>query len=261
MPNPGKCSICGTVGPLTFEHVPPKAAFNDCPLLFTKLQELMRGPQIGDPRLLRKYKQRKGAGAETLCERCNTVTGAWYGNAYADWALQGMRFRYAAPRGSSLHLPFHLLPGRVGKQILCMFASACGPGLFDACHDLRRFVLNRDHVGIPPKYRLFCYLVDVDSRSTRQAGLTGLLDFGQGRNTVFSEIAFPPFGYILSVDSEPMDRELAELTFFTHHAFRDYRAEYLKLPVRAVNSYFPGDFRTAAEWEAALNQAHGPIVA
>ena len=125
----GKCSVCGSVGRLTFEHVPPKAAFNDHPRLFSNILDFVEDSEVGDPRRARRHKQPRGVGAETLCDRCNNVTGSWYGNAYVAWAVQGMQFRYAVPGSSSLLLPFHLLPGRVGKQILCMFASACGPGL------------------------------------------------------------------------------------------------------------------------------------
>ena len=34
----GKCAICGAFGPLTEEHIPPRAAFNKC----TVLEQQMR---------------------------------------------------------------------------------------------------------------------------------------------------------------------------------------------------------------------------
>ncbi len=175
-----------------------------------------------------------------------------------------MRFRYAAPKGSSLCLPFHIFPGRVAKQILAMFASSCGPGLFAASDDLRRYVLNRDHTGIPPRYRLYAYLMAPRSKSSRQSGvaglLTGPLERPFAKMHVFAEVAFPPFGYILSINTPPVQNELADLTDFTSIGFRDFRSLHIRLPVREVNSYFPADFRTVEEWERDLDAAHGPQV-
>jgi len=35
----GECCICGKIGKLTFEHVPPKAAFNDRGVFQAKMEE------------------------------------------------------------------------------------------------------------------------------------------------------------------------------------------------------------------------------
>ena len=37
---------------------------------------------------LRTRKWRRGAGAHTLCESCNSKTSGWYGGAYVDLACQ-----------------------------------------------------------------------------------------------------------------------------------------------------------------------------
>lgn len=259
----GKCRVCGATTELTFEHVPPKAAFNDRGLLAADLthhfMEARADGRFGDPSAMRRKKQPRGAGAYTLCGPCNNNTGAWYGREYVGWAEQGMEIRNAAPTGSSLALLFHVLPARVSKMVLCMFASACGPGLFDAEPALRRYVLNREHVGIPKRYRLYCFLLSPDSTTSRQAGITGLIvgpNFsGSFRSHTFSEISFPPFGYILSIDSDPPDKNLTDISYFTDFRINDYRDVYLKLSVRHVNTYFPGDFRTRHEWDETIARA------
>jgi hypothetical protein len=135
-----------------------------------------------------------------------------------------------------------------------MFASANGPEFFDANHSLRRYVLNRDHRGIPSKFRLLAYIHSTHSMSTRQSGITAAMKLLGQQPNVFSEIAFPPFGFILTIDSPPPDALLADLTYFTYFGFRHFRSEYIRIPVREVNSYFPADFRDVSQWTATLDK-------
>src|SRR5690606_23954765 len=83
----GVCHICGEEGPLSFEHVPPKAAFNDQPVIGERLIRILnQGPGV-------KFHgpiSQKGHGRFTLCDRCNNVTGSWYGTSFASWCYQGM---------------------------------------------------------------------------------------------------------------------------------------------------------------------------
>jgi 5-methylcytosine-specific restriction endonuclease McrA len=81
----GTCHICGNIGPLTFEHLPPESAGNDGPVRV--LQGLEIEAAGHDPRLGRKHQ--KGAGASTLCGSCNNKTGAWYGGARDDGEVAG----------------------------------------------------------------------------------------------------------------------------------------------------------------------------
>lgn len=255
----GKCSVCGIEDRLTFEHVPPEAAFNNDSIRYADINHhfdegRLQG-ELGHPSEMRHRTSRRGAGAYTLCQRCNNDTGAWYVRHYVVWSYQGMSFRLAG--GSSLSLPFRIFPGAVAKQIVCMFASACGPGVFEANPSLRKFVLDREAIGFDPKLRLFCFMTDPRSTKTRQAGVTGMLSLG-GPAHHFAEISFPPFGYILAFDSDPPSEGLTDITFFSHQHSRAYREMHLKLPMREIHTYFPGDYRTGAEWEATLEKTKKP---
>jgi 5-methylcytosine-specific restriction endonuclease McrA len=73
----GKCRICGNDGQLSFEHVPPQAAFNNAPAVGYTMDEHLRAE--GDLALMRGEKSQRGVGAFTLCIKCNNDTGAWYG--------------------------------------------------------------------------------------------------------------------------------------------------------------------------------------
>ena len=71
----GKCALCGAVGDLTFEHVPPQKAFNNLRTISLSWDEAMLlGPEAP---VKGKIKQ-GGVGGYTLCSSCNNDTGAWY---------------------------------------------------------------------------------------------------------------------------------------------------------------------------------------
>jgi hypothetical protein len=108
----GKCHICGTVGKLSFEHVPPKGAFNNKQVVRVGFDEAIT---LGPYDRLKGSIEQRGAGAYTLCERCNNNTGSWYAAWFADWCVQGAKILIAAfvpdalafaPEGRScLHTP------------------------------------------------------------------------------------------------------------------------------------------------------------
>lgn len=86
----------------------------------------------------------------------------------------------------------------------------------------------------------------MNSRAARQAGLTGRIDMG-GQSHVFSEISFPPFNLVMSVSGGCPDASLFDITWFKEYAHRELRTVKLTLNNLAVNSYFPGDYRTFDE--------------
>lgn len=150
--NTGECCICGNVGKLTFEHVPPAAAFNDRRVFQAKIDELLGGKWIpGEPMTRGKYVQR-GAGRHSLCGKCNNDTGAWYGTPYVDFARQAMVLLHRSDGKMSLAYPYRIFPLRVLKQIVVMFFSACGHGLRKAHPELVKFVLDRERSDRSGRY-------------------------------------------------------------------------------------------------------------
>jgi hypothetical protein len=242
----GECCICGSIGKLTFEHVPPQAAFNDRRVFQAKIDDLLAGKWLpGEALTSGKYIQR-GAGRHSLCAKCNNDTGTWYGAAYVDFARQAMILLHRSSGRMKLAYPYGIFPLRVLKQIVVMFFSACGPSLRKAHPDLVGFVLNRGQRYFPQNVQIWAYLHDpVESTSTRQSGVTGMMR--PGGQYVFSEIAFPPFGLIMSFNAEPVKEELCNLTHFHLSGIDTWDVKYLRMPVLPVVSFFPGDFRTVTE--------------
>jgi hypothetical protein len=245
--NIGTCCICGEVGSLTFEHVPPRAAFNNHRIFEADIEKLMEGNWApGEVPTNGVYKQ-KGAGRYSLCGKCNNDTGAWYGEPYVQVAKQAMFLLYRSRGDMSLAYPYGMYPLRFLKQVVTMFFSACGPGLQERNPELVRFVLNREMRQLPRKFQFFAYLHHPESAAIRQSGLTGVIK-GPGRQHVFSEIAFPPFGFIMSVDGHPpIDHRLCNVTWLNQYSYRAWDIVYLQMPVLHVTTVLPGDFRTVDE--------------
>ena len=243
----GTCHLCGRQGKLSYEHVPPRAAFNSRPLVATALDELLGKD---DPSDAKSTVFQRGAGAYTLCGQCNSKTGRWYGSPYVDWVYQGMNILTAASQAPSLFYTFHILPLRVLKQIACMFFSVNPNTVHRAQPELQTFVLDRTRRYLPENVRIFAFYAVGDR--ARQSSFMGRIDTkGRNGNSTFTEICFPPFGYVLTFD-QPPDNRMLNISYFGRYGIDDYRALTLKLPVLPVVNYMPGDYRTRSEVDAAI---------
>jgi len=207
------------------------------------LDALQRGL---DDRPSGKLKQ-GGVHYYTLCERCNELTGRWYGNAYKNWAYTGLQHLIAADGNPELFTLHHTCPGRVMKEIICMFLSVNAPEFGDRFPYLRRFVLNKDLRGLPPEVKVYAYYTL--SRKLRYAGLTA---FGKlpGRPTYLSEISAAPYGYILTVKSSRPDSRLFDISGLANYGFNQFTDISVRLRNLPVLFPIPGDFRTKSQIEA-----------
>lgn len=247
----GECHICGVVGRLSYEHVPPRSAFNDKPVFVARGEQLFKVPDIED---LPRIKQQQGAGGYTLCPKCNNDTGGWYGRSYADWADQAFQILLRADGQPSLFYSFNIYPLRVIKQIVTMFFSVNSPNFRTIHPYLEHFVRNKRLKGLPPELSLYVgYSFNGHSRS---AGVSGLLDgtAGGGGSYVFSEIAFPPFVFVLCLASPPPEKTLIDISWFALFDYDHCRYIDLRLPVLDIQSPFPGDYRNKNQIEAVKNE-------
>ncbi len=235
----GTCHICGTFGPLSFEHVPPRAAFNDQPVVVLKSDDafdLVPGEVAKGPI------EQRGAGAYTLCAKCNNDTGGWYGRHFVKWCYQGMDVLARSDGKPSLIYLHYVFPLRIIKQIVTMMFSVNGDHFRLKNPDLVRFVLNREARYLPPQYRFFVYY-NIGGVN-RSIGISGLFNIKTRRMSIMSEITFPPFGYVMTLDTEPPDRRLFEITHFARYDYNDLVVAPLHLPVLPTHLSFPGDYRT-----------------
>ena len=85
----GYCALCGKYKKMTFEHIPPKGAFNDRKAKIISGTSYINGltkTDFVDLKDLPYKEQQKGKGLNSICAECNNLTGSYYGNAYIEFA-------------------------------------------------------------------------------------------------------------------------------------------------------------------------------
>jgi hypothetical protein len=238
----GTCHICGTHGELSYEHIPPRAAFNDRRVVTVRFEEAI---DLGPDEFPQGKIKQRGVGGYTLCEKCNNDTGAWYGNAFVDWCYRGMEILINAKGEPKLAYPMTLRPLPIMKEIVVMLFSVNSDRFHRGNQELVRFVLNPERSGLPSKYRFFTYFNT--SPKFRNIGTAAMMSLGRSGPILISEFAFPPYGYVMTVDSEPPDDRLFEITHFAQCGYGEFADFSFELPLLPVHTMFPGDYRTQDE--------------
>ncbi len=254
----GTCHLCGSYGKLSFEHIPPKKAFNNC-----RIEHYNYFMGIAQGNYDNQISQR-GLGGYTLCESCNSKTGSWYGGAFVEWACQSMNILKYTSNRPSLYYRFRIFPMRVIKQIACMMFSV-NISEFRCYHqDLVRFVLNKEERHLDPNIKFFAFfnaegfrmsggVVKVKTNNFNMDSLENLEESIDKMRTkvkthqVLSELSFPPLGYVLTFDSEPPDPRLIDISYFAKYQYKDKCPIELHLPVLPVDSPYPTDYRSRQE--------------
>ena len=207
--HPGICALCGKWdGDLTFEHIPPRSAFNATPAKPVSGIDILAHQTAGggarmpwDTAGLQYTNLQKGMGRYCLCQTCNNNTSSWYGDAYVELA-RAAHYAIASyspddPDGIGFR---DVYPLRFIKQVLSFFCST-NPPENPQLDDLRKFVLDKYAVGLDKtKYRLCMYFTK--STFMKQTGyMVQLRMTEEGYDTVtLSEITAYPFGFILYFD-------------------------------------------------------------
>ncbi len=239
----GTCHICGAYGPLSFEHIPPRAAFNDRPVIALPFDRVL-GATPGEQVVGRK--QQQGIGYYTLCTKCNNDLGGWYSRRFVDWCYQGADVLIRSGGNPRLIYLHHIRPLPVIKQILAMFISINAAGTLSRDDYLVRFLLNKQMTHLPPKYRVFAYYNLEGEPRTSQ--IMAVAKFDTGSASLQTEIAYPPYGYVLTLDGErPLDRRLVEISHFASYEYNEEVNVPLHLPVLPTHGLFGADYRTQEE--------------
>jgi hypothetical protein len=248
----GKCHICGKMGPLTYEHVPPRKAFNSNKAFIYMGKEILKQDALGFPWEIPKSKGKqlqRGIGNYTLCGKCNNDTGAWYGNAFVDFILKGYRETYFRQHIDNPWVEITLndiYPLNIIKQIMTMFFSINNPNLSNAHEELREFVLSKEKRGLLKKdFGFYIYIMKLGSM-LRRMGISVIGDFYSVpfQTRVVSELSTPPFGLIL--EFQPKNKNnFCDITYFANEFKYGQKSTIkLKMPVCEINSYFPLDYRS-----------------
>ena len=95
--------------------------------------------------------------------------------------------------------------------------------------------------GKTGRARIYAFIHN--SSKGRQSGVTGLINLRRGDSSVFSEIAYPPFGYVMTLGTRPPHDGLTDISFFSIFGYKEVALVSLALPVLPVYTFIPGDYR------------------
>lgn len=247
----GKCALCGSEGKLTFEHIPPRKAFNWMPARPITSEKLVHDKERlpWDIKGIPYSNQQQGMGKFSLCPACNNNTGTWYGNEYVEFA-KGCHSLIKDKDDFSKEMVSieDFYPLRLIKQVVSMFCSI-NPLNFELLHDLREFVLDKNATGLDKsKYKICVYF----TKSLVMKYVPFMAVFkntnGGTKKYLVSEITAYPLGFLLYYQPEPdLQHEGIDITGF---ADCDYDAKYttsFPMIVKDVNDVFPTFYRTREE--------------
>lgn len=206
----GQCRLCGEIRALSFEHVPPRRAFNDQPVLIQQHKHL-----FGDnPYLLGKSsRSQRGLGEYSLCECCQKNTGDWYARHYVAFAHQ-LACNIVNPSNGSL--TFMINPYRVFKQCLVLFASAERSGYLLRKPEYRKYLLDPHCTIRPTDVRLYFYCTT--SNTGRFNGWSAQASISEPSIIQCAEIAFAPIGLVMSFSQRVPNPWLTDITHFSEYA-------------------------------------------
>ena len=230
---------------LEFEHSPPRSAGNSVKVLESSHESYWtNGPGQGKKP---KGKQFQGGyGGHWLCAHCNRFTGRWYVPYFSNWTRQGQeKYDLTGATSEVFWTPF-IFPLPVLKEITAIFLARNGAELAaETKQPLTQFVLSRSQRGLSPRYRFWAYFVAPGP--LRNTPFCSIYDIHTGAMTTGMEFWFPPFGYMLTIDSVPEDKRLCEITHFARYDANDAAWAALGLVSLPTHSPVIGDYRSFKE--------------
>jgi hypothetical protein len=255
----GTCHVCLRERPLSFEHVPPSAAFNVDKVEVRGLKHWLERDDDGIR--LRHVIRQGGFGFRRLCEECNNRTGSWYAAELSGWVQAAVAAIHALPPLAEMDaqledhgVMFHIegvRPLAMVKQIITM-VLVVNDVEFAVLHpDLRAFVLDRDRIGL---HDVQIYLALYLGPIVRFVGTSGKANLETSEAFVLSEVAYPPFSYIASFEEPPPLLNVGNITGFAEIPYTTRATAEIELMVGFGHTPLPGDFRTAAQVERDRNE-------
>lgn len=236
----GTCVLCGKHKLLSFEHVPPAAAYNRFPRFLPDMHQFIAHRYRNGPPPA-WTDEPEGAGAYTLCTSCNTHRCARYALHFVPWAVDWQDALDTEPTKQWIRLSQRIYRSRIMKQLVAMFLSANSPKMGAINPGLRRFVWNAQVTGLPEGIRVHAALTR--DKTARQAGVTGQLNTETGKASTYSEIAFAPLILVMTFAGDaPPDARLVDITFMANGGYCDLDTTELPLPVLTLRDFYPGAY-------------------
>ena len=256
-PRYGVCKLCGELSVLTYEHVPPRSAFNNTPARLIEGREVLKS--LDSDRLpwefsdLRGRIQQQGKGGYFLCRKCNENSGSWYVPFFTEY-VQGVFGAIYSNNGiegvTAMQLRAESIrPLAIFKEIMVLFCDINSGCFGDS--NLRSFLLEKNNTDMfdSKKYRVFCYIAK--GPVFRMNGLSINCHHVNTHKPIFvemTELSSFPLGFSLYIDlPDGYQPEGCEITSFSQFHYEDSVSCEITLPVLESNVLFSGDYRTKQE--------------
>lgn len=267
---PKRCRLCGEERPLTFEHIPPRAAYNRGRVSMLGVEDWLKHDADPDGPEPRRQIQQRGSGAYSLCEECNNLTGRLYVPELSAWVRSGANALFGEPdlaaryrdHARTVYAAMKIQgckPGRFAKQVATMLLAMSPPELGDRFPGLRRYARDPDALGLPDELELYLVLY-AGPRGRYAAGVaqgSGDLLSGESEVHLIYELAAAPFAYILSVDEKTPVIETGNITNFATAPIDAIANVSMELIIGYGETPLPLDFRSPAAHatDLAANEA------
>jgi hypothetical protein len=247
--NYGLCHICGKEDKLTFEHVPPKSTFNKTTkYVATNFQDFMTSENPLKNKPKGKIEQ-GGMGFYSLCEKCNNFLGVNYVKAYEKWVRAGYEMLIDKNPEPLAYKVLYQEPLKVIKQVASMFLSLNALWYLEEYPEISNFILNPESQSLPDKYRIFTYLTDGGNSRYLQHMVSYSPSIGSVNVT---EIAFPPFGFVMTFNFDGDLPNLTEITNFKNYPLNANPELYFSMAKLPTYLPIPLDYRPINEIEDSI---------
>lgn len=225
----GICRLCGEEKELNKEHVPPRSCYNKHTTYYSiPIEESLNFKDLTKYKPIGK-KEQGGVTFCSLCGDCNSFLGSQYVNSYKNWVNRGF---FVLKEGDHFVYGYKLKniePLKILKQIISMFLSINSDWYLKSYPELSEFVLNSNSQDLPDKFKVYSYLNN-EGVFRHIPHMTKRFQNGVILNC--TEITYPPYGYVLTIDNKSK-MKLTDITFFKDYSLGDkvdISLEMVKLP-------------------------------
>ncbi|KIX21584.1 hypothetical protein SY27_07755 [Flavobacterium sp. 316] len=241
----GVCKLCKKTKDLTYEHIPPKSAYNrntkfyrlETTEYFKNAKQYVEG--ILKPK---SRKEQGGVGDYCLCENCNGYLGSKYVRDYKK--LSDISYSIISQYPVSKCYEYNISDVNLLKfikQVIAIFICSNNTDFTENHKGLIEFVLDENSNNLPERYKVYMYLND--EGNIRSGNLTFTNLYG-----TICEFAFKPFGFVLSIDNPNPIMELSNITDFKkYNPSLKYKEIMIMLNKYPTIFPFPMDYRSLDE--------------
>lgn len=229
----GRCRLCRSDRLLSYEHIPPRSAFNaDKVVGFENPEDFFGKTDEELNELLataKKYYQQAGAGSYTLCRDCNSKLSS-YAHAYAFLCRELNHLSFFPMTSWIPHqVELDIRPLRVFKGLVASMISVAPQEFFDEDDMVKTFLEDRDSRDFDlSRYRISIAVYSRQYAMKRTSGWCGVSDIDamMGKKSgdlirSYSEIQFHPVIAVLSHGNYGFDSRFYDIGHFLDYGFND----------------------------------------